>query len=145
MMRQHSHSDAVQCLVSGIKDGLRETWWPALMRLRPAYSREGVRLLVRSAVDLGKLLGLDPREEEARHTRSLKTRCSWWVCSHSTARNDHDFVLPTCKGCGEVRYCSRDCQKRWAYPRSIQPAVLLTWSHILATGLLVDIRQSVSV
>ena len=60
----------------------------------------------------GEALGLDPAEERERHQKAARNRCSWSECQYYREKPDN-VGLSTCKGCGEVRYCGRECQRKY--------------------------------
>ncbi|KZV63193.1 hypothetical protein PENSPDRAFT_758176 [Peniophora sp. CONT] len=70
-------------------------------------------LLERSWVLFGGALGLDEDEEadrrERENRRDIAQFCAWKECQY------HKAKAPTppnaCKGCGEVRYCGKECQR----------------------------------
>ncbi|VDB84256.1 unnamed protein product [Peniophora sp. CBMAI 1063] len=61
-------------------------------------------------IELGNSLGLEVESEKDAYERRAATLCAWEECQF------HEAKPPTatraCAGCGEVRYCSKGCQKR---------------------------------
>ncbi|KZV77762.1 hypothetical protein PENSPDRAFT_645365 [Peniophora sp. CONT] len=89
-------------------------WYPALNALQVSAYR-GVmdedlsRLLINAWLLFGLAVGLRPDKERARFERLKRVHCAWSLCAHHYA--EPDVQLKACQGCGEVRYCSRACQK----------------------------------
>ena len=110
-------SEQVTTLVTELKAGARVHWWPTLMHLRKAKHYDSSQ---RHLLDLwkgfGGVLGLDISQERQRHEEEARTRCSWYGCPRRGQSADDQEApnLRKCAGCGEVRYCSRECQMRYA-------------------------------
>ncbi|KZV62354.1 hypothetical protein PENSPDRAFT_253897 [Peniophora sp. CONT] len=101
-------------VLSSMRSGAREDWWPSLRMLQDAPYREGLgakghATLLRAWTDFGRLLGLEEDKEKARHEKEARTHCSWRSCVYFKTLAPHE--LKTCAGCSEVRYCGRECQK----------------------------------
>ena len=92
-------------------------WWTSLRRLSlaaPSIERENLNrtVPVTDLVDrwtaFGTLIGLDYAEERERHEGGKREHCHWRNCLRY-CQDPRD--LRKCTGCGEVRYCSKDCQR----------------------------------
>ncbi|KZV66298.1 hypothetical protein PENSPDRAFT_95170 [Peniophora sp. CONT] len=98
-----------------LRDVLKVEWFPTYANLivRPAAARETMRQtkLRETWVNLGEIVGLDLEREYAevkREGRRRETCCAWKDCQwHRVPPPNPPRV---CKGCGEVRYCSKTCQ-----------------------------------
>ncbi|KZV73928.1 hypothetical protein PENSPDRAFT_682474 [Peniophora sp. CONT] len=77
-----------------------------------ASSTQQKTILAQSWRRLGKALQLDvqraPRQLEGPEPIA-ETFCSWPLCLYHTQKPP--MSLKSCTGCGEVRYCSKKCQK----------------------------------
>lgn len=87
------------------------------MRLRKAKpdDRAGIRIrvLIRKWKEFGVSLGLDAEQERARREEEARIGCSWLECPRREQNIAGDEpVLRKCAGCGEAKYCSRECQSR---------------------------------
>lgn len=97
-----------------MRTAARDTWHATLLRLRALSSEVGGRTdyqqILHCWVELGNTLGLREDAERARHGQQGNRLCSRATCRFycSPAPN----TLRVCKGCQEVRYCSRECQQR---------------------------------
>ena len=106
-------SDQVKGLVAGLKAGARVHWWPTLAQLRKAKrSDSSQQHLLDLWKGFGAVLGLNMNEERQRHEEEARTRCSWRDCPSRDHVINEKPSLRKCAGCGEVRYCSRECQMR---------------------------------
>ncbi|VDB99507.1 unnamed protein product [Peniophora sp. CBMAI 1063] len=91
---------------------LRRNWYPTLQVLRRTrdhsqYVNEHDRL-TNSWGGLGDVLGI--REDDIEAETSQETElCAWRGCLNHYAPTGQD--VKTCKGCGEVSYCDRTCQR----------------------------------
>lgn len=106
-------------------------WHPALRRIqlaaRPAIAQGGnsdsrgapVSALLDHWLAFGTRLGLDPDEERRRHEQD-RLRCWWRGCQCKPMKDDTTIKLLQCAGCGEVRYCSKKCQRLYVHSISIQ-------------------------
>ncbi|KZV67747.1 hypothetical protein PENSPDRAFT_754714 [Peniophora sp. CONT] len=99
----------------GMVAGARAHWYSTLVRLREAkHPRPSSWSILSSAwKGLGPILGLDPKQERLRHAEEARSGCSWRNCPRrgQTVTDDKPAVKK-CAGCGETRYCSRECQSR---------------------------------
>ncbi|VDB84332.1 unnamed protein product [Peniophora sp. CBMAI 1063] len=105
-------------LIHIITTSIKAEWYPAIHDLKRIALREQLlapkcHLLLGSWLDLGSTLGLQEKDEqEAFETemRRVSQFCAWTGCKF------HEERPPTatraCGGCGEVRYCSRECQQK---------------------------------
>ena len=91
-----------------MRAGALVEWLSMLERLQLAASTQLHKSFMKQWVALGTALGLDVTKERQRRER---TRCSWLGCRYHTENLSED-KLKACAGCGETRYCGRDCQKR---------------------------------
>lgn len=96
--------------VDELARGARTEWFPTLSLLRARSYRLGelshaFSKLVNAWVLFGKAIGLDEKQEWARADK----RCSYYLCPFS--KQDPPGALSTCKGCGQVRYCGKECQR----------------------------------
>ena len=114
--------------LDSMKKAMEVEWWVTRFHMEARRSPSAVqesatRLLNHGYIDeydeiifawddLAHILGLDDEEESQRFHRSVPDRCTRFQCQYSRQ------ALPegkpkTCAGCGEVYYCSRECQKRF--------------------------------
>ncbi|KZV70552.1 hypothetical protein PENSPDRAFT_440532 [Peniophora sp. CONT] len=101
-----------------LRQSMRQEWYPALSCIR---DREELGILTNPEKHasviaewkwFGESIGMDEEEAKRDHERRLKRDaqlCSWHDCQYHSTRAP--ISLMTCKGCGEVRYCSRHCQR----------------------------------
>ncbi|VDB92120.1 unnamed protein product [Peniophora sp. CBMAI 1063] len=108
----------VRVFLAGMKARARDEWWPCLSRLQSSPHRSDQReklysVLVDRWMDYGRALGFDAEKEQKRHKSVAKSRCTWRGCGYNTRAPPGKLLA--CKGCGEVQYCGRECQKSdWA-------------------------------
>ncbi|KZV61528.1 hypothetical protein PENSPDRAFT_293076 [Peniophora sp. CONT] len=99
-----------------MKSRARLVWWSSLHRIQITVLRAGpgakpqMRKLVDDWAAFGRALGLDTAKEQARYEKDARSRCAWRDCQFHREKPD-GVVLSACKGCGEARYCGRECQK----------------------------------
>ncbi|KZV77343.1 hypothetical protein PENSPDRAFT_182565 [Peniophora sp. CONT] len=101
---------------SRFRQELRKIWLPRLDNLNSASLADDEDSDCNSIRDdwrsLGVVAGFDERKERARFNKFggsvLPSRCAWDQCEHSTRKSSGRLLA--CKGCGEVVYCSRQCQ-----------------------------------
>ncbi|KZV72520.1 hypothetical protein PENSPDRAFT_352254 [Peniophora sp. CONT] len=72
--------------------------------------REPISALLDTWFAFGSLLGLDADEQRCRHEQD-RLRCWWRGCQCKPRKDDTTIKLLQCAGCGEVRYCSKKCQR----------------------------------
>lgn len=98
-----------------LRDALKIEWFPTYANLIATASadQEAPRQsqLKKAWLHIGEVVGLDLEREYAevkRDARRKETCCAWKDCQwHRTHPPNPPRV---CKGCGEVRYCSKSCQ-----------------------------------
>ena len=112
------NATAGRTLLDSMKRGARDTWWYALrsiqkaLYLRPDAAERDVNLeIVRRWTDLGSDLGMEEEKERKRHEKEATQRCAWAGCRWHWSTPDEFTKLKKCRGCGEVSYCGRECQK----------------------------------
>ncbi|KZV63036.1 hypothetical protein PENSPDRAFT_691971 [Peniophora sp. CONT] len=103
--------DRAMYIIDGMRARAPSQWLQSLKRLRDAQKRGwSYAEVIRSWRIFGIALGLDQVAEEERYRgRDLKLFCSLSRCEYHTERPPKSL---SCKGCGEVKYCSRLCQVR---------------------------------
>ena len=118
LLKGHGSHDAGFFLES-LKNGATTEWWPSLRALQTALYRSAsspkhviFRDVARQWTALGTLLDLDEEDECRRHQREAAHRCSWYACAYHRAPPGPTITLKKCAGCGENRYCSRECQNK---------------------------------
>ncbi|KZV74938.1 hypothetical protein PENSPDRAFT_749031 [Peniophora sp. CONT] len=99
--------------VAGLRKVARLQWWPSLRQLQTVCQtprvNAGLSRLLTLWSNFGRVLGLDAEKERIRHEREARLHCSWVDCQYHL--ENVPATLLTCKGCGDARYCGRDCQK----------------------------------
>lgn len=104
-----------------LRSRARAVWWPNMDRLHSALHRTGStatpeeRKLAEDWAVFGERLGLDATKERMRHEKEVLNRCAWRGCQYHR-KKPNDLALSACKGCGEMRYCGRECQKKYVTP-----------------------------
>lgn len=122
----------------------RSDWWPNLNRLQIRQLRVGVgrapelTALKDAWIQFGKTMGLSAKKERARHEREAHNHCAWRGCKHHHEK-PAGITLFMCKGCGDVRYCGRECQKRYVC-RCMHRRIKKDCLHVLAIGRKVATR-----
>lgn len=118
-----------QRFMKDMLDRARSNWWPSYNRLQIRLLRAGTHptpemtALKDAWVKFGNSLGLDATKERLRHEREVRNRCAWRECEFHRDKPD-GVALLACKGCSEVRYCGRECQK--AYVNSLKVSCVRT-------------------
>ncbi|VDC05749.1 unnamed protein product [Peniophora sp. CBMAI 1063] len=104
-------------VVEDLKAAAPTRWYPTMKKLRDAHIPVKKLVTYRKLVDnwqmLGKDLGVDEKAEGKRYEKDKKDTtklCSWKQCEYHTSPASDDVAIKQCKGCGEARYCSRECQ-----------------------------------
>ncbi|VDB99135.1 unnamed protein product [Peniophora sp. CBMAI 1063] len=91
-----------------------EHWWPCLAKLQAGCYRhkdsQAHLALLACWEEAGDALGLSEKEERKRFRREGRVFCFWPECEFNTVRPTSK--LSACRGCGEVQYCGKDCQKK---------------------------------
>ncbi|KZV64946.1 hypothetical protein PENSPDRAFT_149859 [Peniophora sp. CONT] len=108
-------------LRKAMRYSLRQEWYSTLHVLRTeqrdsAHWQGPYRSLIGDLeqvwVALGQSVSLDEdaeRRDFEREAKKASRFCSWRACQYHT--ETPSAPLQTCKGCGQVMYCSRACQK----------------------------------
>ena len=105
------------------RDEVREVWWPTLRVLEEVASKERVLQSQEEVLENWRFLGLELGLSESKErSRFQKTQdearkvavncCAWTACQYN--KEKPSGKLRVCGGCGEVGYCSRECQKACA-------------------------------
>ncbi|KZV71720.1 hypothetical protein PENSPDRAFT_751525 [Peniophora sp. CONT] len=105
-----------------MRQAFREQWYPTLFCLRKARPRstfaEEHDRMIDAWKALGEDLGFEESIQKAEHERELRKAlrfCAWHECEYHT-KEPSVALRSRCKGCAEVRYCSRTCQRSdWTY------------------------------
>ncbi|KZV73037.1 hypothetical protein PENSPDRAFT_324621 [Peniophora sp. CONT] len=104
--------------VEDMKVAARVDWWPSLRALQTVKyramrtpQRKYYDRVLSAWTELGRVLGLDAEKERKRHEHEAAQRCTWFACPDHRSTPSMG-TLKACKGCGEVRYCGRECQRR---------------------------------
>lgn len=107
---------ALRRTLHGLKLAASKSWYDDLVKLRSYRGRlSGVanyQVLVNSWLLLGHALGLDEITERDQRDTLSKRLCSWHGCQYHITPSTTQTRMSACTGCGDVKYCSRDCQKR---------------------------------
>ncbi|KZV71544.1 hypothetical protein PENSPDRAFT_751647, partial [Peniophora sp. CONT] len=114
---KHSRARAPSKLRSLFKLIAHTDSWPeAWLRLdqlqrqfRGTTSAPAVQSIVDVWTDWTKAADIDPVEARANADTVKARRCSWGYCPQQGKLAKRP--LPACRGCGEARYCSKNCQK----------------------------------
>ncbi|VDB91606.1 unnamed protein product [Peniophora sp. CBMAI 1063] len=104
--------------LESMKHGAHQAWWPTLRNIQkaaylaPEATDRAVNMdISRQWSQVGAALGLSEEKERKRHEREASRRCAWAGCGLHWSTPDVSIKLKTCRGCGEVSYCGRGCQK----------------------------------
>ncbi|VDC03337.1 unnamed protein product [Peniophora sp. CBMAI 1063] len=101
------------------KKNLKDEWYATLKTLRDmpargqAASRRRTARLAAMWLELGLAVGLDEDEERELYEKEMRKaaqKCAWKECEYY--RRKPPRPTSRCVGCGDVRYCSRACQRR---------------------------------
>lgn len=101
-----------------LKRRSKPLWWPSLHRLQLAVpilqryeddTSSPIADLLERWTEFGAALGLDAAKEREIHEGEVQWRCWWRCCEHRDAKDVPNKLLQ-CSGCGEARYCSKECQ-----------------------------------
>ena len=78
-------------------------------------------------------MGWETEGQEGGETVERKdshSGCMWWGCESHREETEAPVRLLACKGCGEVRYCGRDCQRMYVALFYAENEHLLTFKNI---------------
>ena len=113
-----ANTRAGRTYLESMKRGAREVWWYTLHSMqKAAYLKaeaadHAVNLgILRQWSEIGIGFGLDEEKERKRHERDAVRRCAWAGCNWHWSTPGESVKLKQCKGCGEVSYCGRECQR----------------------------------
>lgn len=101
-------------LAMSMRTNSRTRWYSTLEAFRDTRytlaSMPDYQSMIDAWVKLGAELGFMETEERDRVEAAKARKCSWEPCKY------HDTLSPRplqiCKGCGDVRYCSKECQRK---------------------------------
>ena len=104
-----------------MRNTLRQDWYPTLLVLRAQRDdklwrgkhRKQLADLLDAWMALGTAISLEEEVDKRDYERELKKMsmvCAWRDCEYHEERPPAGTTLYNCKGCREVRYCSRACQ-----------------------------------
>ena len=102
--------------IDAMKVAARVHWWPTLAHLKRAKYRgsDGSTSMTDAWRELGLLLGFNVKQERERHEEEARNNCSWRDCPRrGEVTSEGKPALRKCAGCGEAKYCSRECQLRY--------------------------------
>ncbi|KZV65104.1 hypothetical protein PENSPDRAFT_656051 [Peniophora sp. CONT] len=103
------------------RGAMRHEWYPGLLALRslkqrlnePTTETKGATGVITQWYMVGNmLLGINEAKERKRHEQEAPRRCSRMACAYHRRVPEQatGIEMKTCKGCGEVKYCGRECQ-----------------------------------
>ncbi|KZV71713.1 hypothetical protein PENSPDRAFT_395295 [Peniophora sp. CONT] len=99
-----------------MRRSVREDWYPTLDFLRRmracSTSVDEHDQLLESWQRLGEDIGFEESVQKAEYERRMREalrHCAWKECQYH--EKEPYVSLRSCKGCAEVRYCSRSCQR----------------------------------
>lgn len=98
----------------GLLTGARTEWVPTLNALDTGayrrYMSERVHKdLTNAWKAFGTAMGLDEDKERKRFMSEMHKFCSYSLCQFN--RREAGSALLSCKGCGQARYCGKECQR----------------------------------
>ncbi|KAI0311235.1 hypothetical protein OF83DRAFT_775161 [Amylostereum chailletii] len=116
---QRTAIDGEKEVLSALRRDLRRDWFPVLdagWDLPQTWKKEHNRAWM-AWIELGIKAGLkEPVERERFHRnadlakKDARAHCAWRRCVYH--RTESTSTMRTCAGCGEVRYCGKECQSR---------------------------------
>ncbi|VDB99488.1 unnamed protein product [Peniophora sp. CBMAI 1063] len=101
-----------------LRQAMRREWYPTLLHIRDVQTlilsnhRAKYTSLVSAWKTFGEVVGMDEAQAKKDHDHKVKRDarfCSWADCQYHGSPPPN---LLACKGCGEVRYCSKSCQRK---------------------------------
>ncbi|KZV65130.1 hypothetical protein PENSPDRAFT_690127 [Peniophora sp. CONT] len=108
------HAIALRRILHNLKLAAGKSWYDDLCTLRSHRDRlsdiPDYQVLVKSWLLLGKALGLEETTERDQRGAQSKHLCSWVQCRFHVEPSPTQ--MSACAGCGDVKYCSRDCQRQ---------------------------------
>ncbi|KAI0319661.1 hypothetical protein OF83DRAFT_760283 [Amylostereum chailletii] len=93
----------------------RAKWYPTMLKLRVMAFRGSSSSSMLAGIlaiwdEFGRAAGLEEERERARRDKNIARYCSWYECVYH--HEESPDKLLQCRGCGEVRYCGRDHQRK---------------------------------
>ncbi|VDC03325.1 unnamed protein product [Peniophora sp. CBMAI 1063] len=101
-------------LTESLVRGAQNEWIPTLKALDTGAYRQGMpervyKDLTNAWRSFGTAMGLNESKERKRYANERQKFCSYSPCQWS--KKESDMPLLSCKGCGEARYCGKECQR----------------------------------
>lgn len=110
-------SDHKSDLHAALHGALKAAWFPTYTELVNGVQAEDKSSeqakLQQSWTRLGEIIGLSVERERIAYEREARrkaTCCAWKDCRWH--RTPPPLPPRVCKGCGEARYCSKECQTK---------------------------------
>jgi hypothetical protein len=121
-------TQAQKALTHSLQTRVQKVWYPAFKALRdtcPADADPGLHeeysAVLEAWLNFGHALDLELQSEEERYFKEVAERqkvdreyCAWEQCAFHLYKPD--VPLRTCGGCGQARYCSKQCQAKCVSP-----------------------------
>ncbi|KZV74106.1 hypothetical protein PENSPDRAFT_682281 [Peniophora sp. CONT] len=103
-------------LLEAILQSVKAEWYPTIqslrrLALRDSSAAEKSEMILEDWLRIGHTLGLQEKAEQRVYAREMKRvvqLCAWIECDFHEKKPPN--ATRACAGCGEVRYCSRECQ-----------------------------------